>query len=151
MKTKIKINGKDVEIELTADQVKQINKASTPIMERIKSFEDACEDQGLDAEVILPYDADTTDADEINENAYVMLKTIIKSLNEGWTPDYSNANQYKYYPWFKSIGSGLGLSFYVNVHDISDSNVGSRLVFKTSELATYAGKQFINIYNQFNN
>ncbi len=122
-----------------------------PITERVKSFEDACWVLDMEPDDVLPYSEDTTDKEEININAYAKLKTIAKALNEGWVPDFSHGNQAKYYPWLKSNGSGLGLSFFGCGDGRSDSNVGSRLYYKTAELAKYAGTQFIKIYNQFNN
>lgn len=151
MEIKITVNGDESKKELGEKVIKAMQKATMTAMERIKTFEDACEDQGREPEYVLPYEPDTTDPEEINENAYVKLKTIIKSLNEGWSPDFSDSNQYKYYPWFRSNGSGLGLSFGDYDYAASGSPVGSRLYLKSRELAEYAGKQFIEIYNQYNN
>jgi len=146
MKTTLSIHGKDTEVELTEKQVQQIIRASQNVTDRIKTFEDACEDQGLDPVKVLRYDKETTDAEEINENAYIMLKTIIKSLNGDWKADWSDGNQKKYYPWLKSLGSGLGLSFIDCGYILSYSFVGFLLVYRSSELAKYAGTQFIELY-----
>jgi hypothetical protein len=137
--------------KLLEDLLGKENFVVRPIMERVKSFEDACDVLGIDSGDVLVYDEDTTDPDEINTNAYLKLRTIIKALNEGWTADFNNPNQYKYYPWLKSNGSGLGLSYDDDVCDRSYSYVGSRLYLKSAELAKYVGTQFIEIYNQFNN
>jgi hypothetical protein len=73
---------------------------------------------------------------------------IAKVLNEGWEPSWNNSNENKYYPWFKmNSGSGLSCSGYDFV--LSYTSVGSRLVFKSAELATYAGNQFLDIYSKF--
>ncbi|MNY77977.1 hypothetical protein D3C86_2180520 [compost metagenome] len=47
------------------------------------------------------------------------------------------------------VGSGAGFSFFDYAFDHSGSCVGSRLVFKSRELAEYAAKQFINEYKDF--
>lgn len=151
IKITLNINGEDTDVLLTDENVKHIVKASKNVKDRIRSFQDACDDQGLKPSEVLPYQPFTTDTEEINTNAYVMLKTIFKSLNGDWKADWSNSEQVKYYPWLKSLGSGLGLSFLVCDYDDSLSSVGSRLVLRSSELAEYAAKQFINIYNQYNN
>lgn len=75
------------------------------ITDHVKTFEDACSRLGLNSGMFLPGDS----KDEI---AYKKLKVIAKALNEGWQPDWTNSNQYKYYPWFDlSSGSGLPPTF----------------------------------------
>jgi len=112
------------------------------IMDRVKTVDDAFAIKGISIGSIVN-DNDTTD-----EIAYKILKVIVEVLNEGWVPDWKNSNQYKYYPWFDlSSGSGLSCADYVALS--SHSDVGSRLCFKTAELAEYAGKQFIKEYTDF--
>jgi hypothetical protein len=86
-------------------------------------------------------------------NAYAKLFIIAEALNEGWVPDWADSDQYKYYPWLlvkknTKNPSGFGLSY--DGYDCagSYSNVGSRLCFKSSELAEYAGKQFKKEYEE---
>lgn len=119
------------------------------ITDRIKSYPDACAELGLnpltedDFENITPEDIDAT-------YAYHQLTIIARALNQGWKPDYSNTSQYKYYPYFywqqEAVG-GSGFSFHDC--DYGASSVGSRLNFKSRELAEYAGRQFQSIYNRF--
>lgn len=115
---------------------------SLKITDRVKTFEDACRELGID-----PLQFSTTCAgDSADEIAYKQIKIIARALNEGWTPNWDNASEYKYYPWFHMRG---GFS-YANCdcwHQFS--GVGSRLCFRTSELAEYAGKQFTAIYKAF--
>jgi len=85
---------------------------------------------------------DTTD-----EIAYKKLKIIAKAINQGWTPDWNNTDQKKWYPWFRmSSGFGFALTDYTYTH--ANTDVGSRLCFETKEKAEYAGKQFEEIYKQ---
>jgi hypothetical protein len=124
---------------------------SNKITDRVKTFEDACNVLGLDADDVLPYDADDImpyDADDSTEaiNAFAKLNAIAKALNEGWTPDWNNSNEYKYWPYFKMQN---GFSFDGVVYWCTLSAVGSRLCFKTRELAEYAGKQFLDIYKEW--
>ena len=117
------------------------------ITDRVKTFEDACEVLGIDPDAQLPYDP--TNKFELAMNAFAKLNFIVKALNEGWEPDWKNSNQYKYYPWFKANESGFGFSLtYCDLWRTLTA-VGSRLCFKTSDLAIYAGKQFEAIYNEF--
>lgn len=83
--------------------------------------------------------------DEIN---YRLLKMLTNSLNEGWKPDWNNHNENKYYAWFEMGGSsGFRFSDCVGWH--SGSDVGSRLCFKTYELAQHASKHFTDVYKKF--
>jgi hypothetical protein len=45
--------------------------------------------------------------------------------------------------------SGVGFSYVDCVRWLTSSDVGSRLCFKSSELAEYAGKTFESIYKDF--
>jgi hypothetical protein len=116
------------------------------ITDRVKTFEDACGVLGID--LIAFVDDDSAP----DESAYIQLKTIAKALNEGWTPDWNNDEEYKYYPWFemqktKSNPSGFRLDGVG--YDYAYSIVGSRLCFHSRELAEYAAKQFQDLYKQF--
>jgi hypothetical protein len=124
---------------------------SEKITDRIKTYIDVCLELKIDASYSLPFPTPEND-EEKAVNAFVMLRNIAKVLNEGWTPDWDNSSQAKYYPWFdmrSSAGSGSGLSFDVYADDSSGSRVGSRLCFKTRELAEYAAKQFVEVYRDY--
>lgn len=118
------------------------------IKERIKTFYDALENVGASDNVKILLEYNGIDKDTLSSQAHAKLTIIAKALNEGWTPDYSNSSQYKYYPWFK-FTPGVGFSYdgYDDAHSVS--GVGSRLCFKSSDLAKYAGEQFNDIYNDF--
>jgi hypothetical protein len=73
------------------------------ITDRVKTFEDAYEIVG-----IRPQDITCTN-DTKDELAYKKLKIIAQALNEGWTPDWSNSNERKWFPWFE-YKSGFGFS-----------------------------------------
>lgn len=134
------------------EQTGEISFESLPkdIKERIKTFEDVLEYHNYKRDTqafVLECQKRAYTADEI---AYRQLKMIAEVLNEGWTPDWSNSNQCKYYPWFvMSSPSGSGFSFDVAGAWRTNSYAGSRLCFKSRELAEYAGKQFTEIYKEF--
>jgi hypothetical protein len=75
------------------------------ITDKVKSFEDACQILGLDPHSIF----NANDSDD--EIAYKKIKVIAQALNQGWKPDWTNAAEYKWTPWF-DLRSGSGLSFY---------------------------------------
>lgn len=87
---------------------------------------------------------------EDDEKAYRILKLLAKSLNQGWTPDWSAIDQYKYFPWFQMDHRGSsGFRFDVDDGWNSASAVGSRLCFKSRELAVHAGTHFLGVYQAF--
>ena len=75
---------------------------------------------------------------------------IAEALNEGWTPDWSNGEWDKWYPWFKMDDSSSAGRFSFGDAGIlfSISAVVSRLCFKSEELADYAGTQFLELYRE---
>jgi hypothetical protein len=117
------------------------------ITDRVKSYEDACLVDNLQPVTIENFSF-LAECDRESALAHHQMTIIARVLNEDWTPDWDNGNEYKYYPYFIWGGSGLGFSFCAGGCGRSGTDVGSRLVFKSRELAEYAGKQFITIYNQ---
>jgi hypothetical protein len=115
------------------------------VMERIKTV----------ADVLIENNVSPDDFDEecegltSDEKAYRILKLLAKSLNEGWVPDWNNSSEYKYVPWFYMDGGSSGFRFNVFVAWNSSSDVGSRLCFKSRELAEYAAKNFTEVYKRF--
>ena len=118
---------------------------------KIKSFEDACKALGI--EPTVPEFTGIEESERKALLAHYKLTVIARALNEGWKPNWNDWNEWKYYPWFRmgdNGGSpGVGFSFggYDGGH--SHSSVGSRLCFKTEELAEYAGKQFEDLYKDY--
>lgn len=121
------------------------------LIDRIETYADACQDLGINPLTISDFSY-LPERDRESSYAYHQLTIIARVLNEGWEPDYSDSNQYKYYPYFvwnDSASGGSGFSFCDYYYGRDFSKVGSRLVFKSSELAAFAGKKFLSIYNQF--
>lgn len=123
-------------------------KAAGDITDHVKTFEDACEILGIEGDVINGSISDALAGDADSIAAYAKLIIIARALNEGWVPDWSSSSQYKYIPWFKHK-SGFGLSSYGYVGWATTTPVGSRLCFKTKELAEYAAMQFADLYNDY--
>lgn len=123
---------------------------SGKITDRIKTFEDACAELELYPEDVIAGFQETASKDEI---AYRKLKIIAKALNEGWKPDWTDSNQYKYFPWLEYSRSGSGFVFSGTdcARTAAYAAIGSRLCFKSKELALYIGEQFIDLYNEYLN
>lgn len=114
------------------------------ITDRIKTVEDVLNYHGITASQ-FEQQCQGLSHDEVN---YRIIKLLAVALNEGWVPDWTNPNQYKYFPWFEMAGSS-GFRFDDCVSWGSGSDVGSRLCFKSRELAEHAGKHFTDQYRKF--
>jgi hypothetical protein len=108
-----------------------------------KSYEDACVVLGLDPKD-LPKVENLPEKDRKSIIAYYKLTIIIRALNEGWEPDFSDWNQWKYWNWFYLNSEGFGCTA-----SHTSTYIGSRLCFKTRELAEYARKQFRDMYFEY--
>ena len=119
-------------------------------MNKIKTFEDACKKLGINPEEIK-----FTYPDQIGNHAnaivaHLKLVIITQALNDGWIPNWENGKWDKYYPWFvMGSPSGVGFSYFDYAFCYTYSTVGSRLCFKSAELAEYAGKQFEELYKEY--
>ena len=144
MKTKKELALKELtEIENRQKELRRIIEEKN-IMDRVKTFEDALFIKGLTYdEFYIDFINKNDTKDEI---AYKKLKLITSVLNEEWTPNWSDSNENKYFPYF-SVGSGFGFS--ATTYAYSLSAFGSRLCFKSRELSNYAGRQFEAIYKEY--
>lgn len=130
--------------------VLQAVKAVAPkdITKRVKTYADACAVLGIEPinEAVLAKLGFTKD-----EIAYRKLKTIAEALNEGWRPNWADSNEYKYFPWLVYDTAYAGFSCAAANYAASTTRAyfGSRLCFKTRELAAHAGRQFEGLYNDF--
>lgn len=149
-----------------------IDEPEKDVRKRIKTFEDACHEIGIDAEA---WNRDKISLGlEPDVLAFLKLRIIVKALNEGWEPRFTE-DECRYYPWFilytgeeynkldeeeksrvvyrsnfNAYAFG-GVSYAYASHDSSYSVafIGVRLAFKTSELAAYCGRQFLDIWADF--
>jgi hypothetical protein len=124
------------------------DKFNQKITDLVKSYEDACIVIGIDLDLGISCSKSGVWKEIENIAAYAKLIVIAKALNEGWTPNWEDDSEYKYVPWFKHK-SGVGLSFGGVDSWSAHTNIGSRLCFKTSELAEYAATQFADIYKDY--
>ena len=146
-----------------------------PVTERIKTFTDACNAIGDEHPLVKEY-LRVADGNIILDDlyAYLKLRIIVAALNEGWEPKFEKG-EYRYFPWFYlytkeqydelddeekwrcvlrsggSTNSNIGfVSCYASDGaSYSDTGNGSRLTFRSRELAAYAGRQFIEEWADF--
>ena len=113
----------------------------------IKTFEDACKKTGYDPSVThLPLLPPEFSGAMI---AQLKLFIIFLAINNGWVPNWSDYNQYKYFPWYSVLSSGFGFdgTYYYFAH--AYTTAGSRLCTNSSEKALYIAKTFQEEYKEF--
>lgn len=149
-----------------------------PIQVRVQTFEDAVRELGDEHPAVRTYNSFKYgySAKEPDVMAYLKLRIITAALNEGWEPQFTE-DERRWYCWYNLISKedldsmseeekkerrvvgrahfnayacgGLVYSFAYFVSSGSNTYDGSRLAFKSEELAEYAGKQFIEIYADY--
>ena len=174
------MNSKKIEIEVPNGKKPEwvngvltlVDEKPQNVMERVKTFKDACNELGIEHDKWVQDKKDLgLEADVI---AYLKLRIIAAALNEGWKPQFTT-DEYRYFPWFylytqseidemseeeksrvvcrsHSSASAYGGVAYAGTYggsSYSSTSVGSRLAFKTRELAEYAGRQFVEIWADY--
>ena len=85
--------------------------------------------------------------------ALMKLIVIAEAWNkqDGFVPDFSNSNQYKYFSLFRYDNKSAGFVYDESYRTSTDAEsvLGSRLCFKSSERARQFGEQFIDLWNDF--
>jgi len=120
------------------------------ILDKVKSFADACQVLGIEPASVIPVFGINMDAKiQKSSIAFVKLATIVKALNEGWVPDWTDCNQYKYFPRFRKNAAGLAVALTLNSVTVTNASHGSRLNFKTDALCDYAKEQFKELYVEY--
>lgn len=105
-----------------------IDEPEKDVKERIKTFEDACREIGIDAEawsrdkISLGLEPDVL--------AFLKLRIIVKALNEGWEPQFIE-DEYRYYPWF--------ILYTGEEYNKLDEEEKSRVVYRSSNSASALG------------
>lgn len=174
------MNSKKIEIEVPNGKKPEwvngvltlVDEKPQNVMERVKTFKDACNELGIEHDKWVQDKKDLgLEADVI---AYLKLRIIAAALNEGWKPQFTT-DEYRYFPWFYlytqseidemseeeksrvvyrsnfNANASGGVAFANTNFDSSHAytNCGSRLAFKTCELAEYAGRQFVEIWADY--
>ena len=174
------MNSKKIEIEVPNGKKPEwvngvltlVDEKPQNVMERVKTFKDACNELGIEHDKWVQDKKDLgLEADVI---AYLKLRIIAAALNEGWKPQFTT-DEYRYFPWFylytqseidemseeeksrvvyRSVsnadaGGGVACAYTSDGSSDAGTGMGSRLAFKTRELAEYAGRQFVEIWADY--
>lgn len=119
---------------------------------KIKTFNDACKVLKKDPKK-LPIVKGIPKEHQKAIVANYKLRIIAEALNKldngkSWKPDYKNADEYKYEPWFIKDEKASGFS-YARYGWYAATYVGSRLVYREWDISKYAATQFKSLYNDF--
>lgn len=174
------MNSKKIEIEVPNGKKPEwvngvltlVDEKPQNVMERVKTFKDACNELGIEHDKWVQDKKDLgLEADVI---AYLKLRIIAAALNEGWKPQFTT-DEYRYFPWFylytqseidemseeeksrvvcrslvsASANGGVAFAYTFSGSSYTHTYIGSRLAFKTRELAEYAGRQFVEIWADY--
>ena len=149
------------------------------VTERIKTFEDACRELGMEHPFVAAYNAWIMNEefdDQLDILAYLKLRIICAALNDGWEPKFTE-DEVRWFPWFWlytaqeiedmdeqekqerhliSTGdyetgyAGFACAASGAAPSLASASFGSRLCLKSEALAVYCGKQFIDLWADFN-
>lgn len=150
-----------------------------PVTERIKTFEDAVAALGAEHPFVVSYNIMTErfnpQSDDADIISYLKLRIVVAALNEGWEPKFTE-EEWRYVPvhflytdeelaekdedWkrdrcliptgdYVTEYAGLAYAYSISAPSFTNAYVGSRLCLKTPELATFCGKQFIELWADF--
>lgn len=105
-----------------------IDEPEKDVRKRIKTFEDACHEIGIDAEA---WNRDKISLGlEPDVLAFLKLRIIVKALNEGWEPRFTE-DECRYYPWF--------ILYTGEEYNKLDEEEKSRVVYRSSYSAYALG------------
>lgn len=145
-----------------------------PVTERIKTFEDAMLALGEEHPLVKEWFCGDNLSSDLE--AYLKLRVICAALNEGWEPQFTE-NECRWFPWhylwteselneksdewkadrhlimigdkYQSEFAGLACAYSYYAPSYTHTYIGSRLCLKSEALATYCGKQFIDLWAAF--
>lgn len=176
-------SGKKMLCALYPELLSQTSKraiSNRPVVERVKTFDDACHELGETHPLVQALNLFEKNMGEDANSmpdvlAFLKLRIVAAALNEGWTPDWNDKQQRKWYPWFyiysekeynelseedkcRVVGranisacayGGLVCAGANGASSYSYTGGGSRLTFKSKELAEYCGEQFGELWAMF--
>lgn len=124
-------------------------------LNQLKTFVGACKVEGLDPKKVIPdfkgFPAKERKAMIAHAKLVIIARAANRLANDGkqWEPDWNNGQWDKWYPWFWMNGGSSG--FRLNGYGVwvSASDVGSRLCFKSREVAEHVQKTFFKLYKDY--
>lgn len=133
--------------------IRKYFKINTPekLIDKLKTWKDVLDyakEKGY--EFKLPYRENTGIREERSLNALCKIYLLAKVFNEEWVADFSNSNQYKYYPYFEKKNSGWVFCD-VDSRSVVSSGWGALSLFKNRDIVNHIGnnQEFVSIYNEY--
>ena len=152
----------DARIETLQEELEKLKKQrewiEKPITERIKTFDDAVEELGIEHPLVKQYMAAANGDESLTRNtfAYIKLQIVAAALNEGWSPYLLNKDM-RWYPWYsiiprsKNSWSRCSLAYAASYAALPNSiaDYSAILAVKSKEISDYFGNQFIDIWEEY--
>ncbi|MCL4483456.1 MAG: hypothetical protein M1445_12755 [Bacteroidetes bacterium] len=141
------------------DDLSVLKHLDLSIIERVQSFEDACDELGKGYD--LPFDSNTKDLIERSTNGYYKLCVIAEALNEEWKIDLNNKKQEVWWNWVDLRGvlaggvadngasAGFGYSNTIYAPSTAYTYVGSLLCLRSKPIAEHLRLGFIPIWCEY--
>lgn len=104
-------------------------KKTGSLFDRVKNYSDVCKELE-EKEQAIPYN---------------QIRQIQKLFNGDWKPEWSNKNEYKWFPYFEKLPIGwrsYGSYYYIIAY-------GVVAYYKDQQTSDFVGKLFKNIYINF--
>ena len=144
----------ETEFKKQTDGLRKIIDTPENVIDRINSYESACEDLNIDPIESLPYRNPKTNREK-SINAFHMLDIISEALLEGKKLDWADSDQQKHFPYFNNYTPGSGFRFGGTGCSwaIAGASGGARLCVDTEPKAKHFGSHpnFLPIWKQFLN
>lgn len=147
-------NRKEIEKQIVKleDEIKVLkelyNKKEDPIELGIDSYDKVL--SYLGARYISKKELEYLKDSKLIDKVYNQIKihNIQKVFNNGWSPDFNNSTECKYYPWFEY--KSCGWSFYDFDYHYTRSHCPAAY-YKSEEIVEYiiSVKEFENIYIEY--
>jgi len=134
-------------LQKEVDKLKAIIDKPVNILERVFTWEDVCEEDGICPVNSLPF-KNPNNKIERKINASFKLSKISDILNEKISLNWSDPNSRKWYNWHTYTGSGWVYRYSCYLYS---SSVGVVAFYLTEEKAIHANKYFNNVYLEFLN
>jgi len=118
---------------------------------KIKTYEDACAALKLNPNSVPDFSM-IPEEEQAALIAHAKLVVIAKAANGDWKPNWNDNGERKFYPWFDMEAgdnnpSGFSLGgVYV---DGTYTYVGSRLCYKSREIAEHVANTFLELYKAY--
>ncbi len=143
MKITTNIDGKDITIKLTQEQLDEIRRQSEVSYKSIDSYEDACKILSVRAQRYEQFSF-------VQDWYYHQWRTIVEAVNylenggKRWAPNWNNSLEYKYTPYYDRSGGVVGVFCWCY-----GRYCPAGVYFKTEKSAKFITNKFSELFKNF--